>query len=362
MEVLGVAIHQGSEDFHTMSGKPKGRRAASATPWDDIPETDSTPAQSMVAASHGSMYAFRRRPFEGDAAFFNGRPRSERPFCGGDLRKNGFGRSGMQRHRCVSCNRTSTPVTGAIFDGARLPAPAWADFLPQTFSYASTNLTTREGGRSGTTLPYWMAKLSSVLGGVQGDVVLAGDVRIDGTYVSEAAGKLWHRPDGRLPRGLSRNKVRIGAGADERGRPIYVLEGKGMTTTARARDAFGGRIAPGSHLAHDMEAAHSELIKELDPKSEARDGTALMGAPDELDPLDPVNEMRFLLKSFLRAHSGFDRSGLQGHPDLFHVIANEPFDRMEKAAMVLDGAMAFPKTLRFRDFYNVKSCSERDDA
>ena len=81
----------------------------------------------------------------------------------------------------------------------------------------------------------------------------------------------------------------------------------------------------------------------------------LKGVPDELNPLYPVNRMCFLLKRFLGAHPGFDRDDLQGYLNLFHVIANPPEDKMEKAAMVLDRAMQCPKTVRFRSFYNVKS-------
>lgn len=71
-----------------------------------------------------------------------------------------------------------------------------------------------------------------------------------------------------------------------------------------------------------------------------------------------MNRACFLLKSFLRSHSGFSRDDLDGYLDLFHVIMNDPQDRLEKAAMVLDRAMRCPKTIRFRDFYNVRSSSE----
>lgn len=74
----------------------------------------------------------------------------------------------------------------------------------------------------------------------------------------------------------------------------------------------------------------------------------------ELNPLQPVNRMCFLLKCFLRAHSGFNRGDIQGYLDLFSVAMNEPKDKLEKAALVLDRAMLYPNTLRFRDFYNVK--------
>ena len=66
-----------------------------------------------------------------------------------------------------------------------------------------------------------------------------------------------------------------------------------------------------------------------------------------------------LLKSFLRAHSGFSRDDLDGYLNLFHVIMNEPENKLEKAAMVLDRAIRCPKTVRFRKFYNVKPRSER---
>lgn len=341
-----------------MSGNKKRRRAASATPWDEIPEQELTPAQAIVSASHKSMYAFRHESFSGDSAFFNGYPRSECPFCGGSIRKNGFNRLGIQRYLCHFCGKISTPITGTSFDNAKLPISAWVDFLLQTFSYASTSLMTREDRRSDTTLPYWMAKLFTMLEGIQDEVVLSGKVWIDETYISEVAGKLWHRPDGKLPRGLSRNKICIGVGVDDCGQSIYVLEGQGIATTAKTWESFGGRVAPGSHLVHDMETAHNKLVKELKLKSETHNGTLLMGVPDNLNPLDPVNRMCFLLKTFLRAHSGFDRSDLQGYLDLFYVIANAPDDKMEKAAMVLDRAMACPKIIRFRDFYNVKPSSE----
>ena len=39
-------------------------------------------------------------------------------------------------------------------------------------------------------------------------------------------------------------------------------------------------------------------------------------------------------------------------------MMNPPEDRLKKVAMVLDRAMSFPNTLRYRDFYNQKGSSE----
>ena len=96
------------------------------------------------------------------------------------------------------------------------------------------------------------------------------------------------------------------------------------------------------------------LVGRLGLEDESYDARLLRGIDDELNPLQPVNRMCFLLKCFLRAHSGFNRGDIQGYLDLFSVAMNEPKDKLEKAALVLDRAMLYPNTLRFRDFYNVK--------
>lgn len=213
---------------------------------------------------------------------------------------------------------------------------------------------TREGRRSDTTLPYWMAKLFAVLEGIQGDVVLSGRAWIDETYWPVAAEDAVRRPDGRLPRGLSRNQICIGVGIDSSGRSVFLREGLGKTSRAKTRATFGTHIERGSVLVHDMERSHSALVADLGLASEAHDAALLKGVADGLNPLQPVNRACFLLKRLLGSHPGFDRSDLQGYLDLFHVASNPPDDKMAKAAFVLDRAMRYPKTVRFRKFYNVK--------
>ena len=120
---------------------------------------------------------------------------------------------------------------------------------------------------------------------------------------------------------------------------------------------FGGHIAEGSKLVHDMEGAHDILVSRLGLESEVHNSKLLKGISGELNPLEPVNKMCFLLKRFLASHSGFDRDDLQGYLDLFSVAVSELDGKLEKVAMVLDRAMRCPKTLRFRHFYNVNPSS-----
>lgn len=341
-----------------MSGHKRRRSAPSATPWDGMADEELSPAQAAVAASQRSIYAFRHERFAGDADFFNGYPRAKCPFCGGPVVRAGLTRAGIQRYLCRACGKRSTPATGTIFEGGKLPVAAWADFVLQVLSFESVSAMTREDRRSGTTVPYWMAKLFAVLSGVQDGVVLSGRVWVDETYWPVAAADAVRKPDGSLPRGLSRNQMCIAVGVDGSGASVLVHEGLGKPSRGRTWGALGAHIAPGSLLVHDKEGSHAVLVERLGLSDERHDARLLKGVPDRLNPLDPVNRACCMVQSFLGAHSGFDRADLQGYLDVLWVATNPPSDKLEKVAFVLDRAMRCPKTLRFRDFYNVKPSSE----
>lgn len=339
------------------AGKSK-RLAASATPWDDMPEDELDPSQAIVAASHKGIYAFRHERYAGDADFFNGYPLDCCPHCSGPIAKAGLNRAGVQRYRCKACKKISTPVTGTIFDNAKLPVTAWADFILQAVSFESISSMTREDRRADTTSSYWMAKLFAVLDGIQNNAMLAGRVWIDEKYYPVAAKDAFHRPDGKLLRGLSRNQICIGVGTDEHGRTVFVTEGCGITTAAKTMAAFGDKIARGSTLVHDMESSHNRLVRELGLVNEVYNGNLLKGIPDKRNPLQPVNRACYFVQRFLNAHSGFDRDDIQNYLNLLYVALNEPDNKLDKVAKVLDRSMRCSKTLRFRDFYNIKPSSE----
>ena len=75
----------------------------------------------------------------------------------------------------------------------------------------------------------------------------------------------------------------------------------------------------------------------------------LRGLDDFEDPLDPVNNLHYLIKRFLYAHSGFDRSQIQGYLNLYSFVLNPPFDRLEKVDKILNLVFQKPKLLRYRD-------------
>ena len=341
-----------------MSGKKRRRAAPSATPWDNLGEESLTPAQALVRATHKSVYAFRHEPYAGDIDFFNHFTRDVCPRCGCEhISKRGLDRAGMQRYLCDGCKKSFSPTTGTIFDDRKLPLPAWVDFLLQLFSFVSINAMTREDRRSDTTIPYWIGKVFAVLDGIQDGMVLKGRVEIDETYYPVSA-KEAVAVDGKLLRGLSRNKICIAVGSDDSGHSYFARAGYGKPSIERVMEAYAAHIEPGSLLVHDMEKAHRRLVKELELKEEVYNSKLIAKLDDVENPLGDVNRLCYLVKRFLGSHSGFDRDDLDGWLNLFSVIMNPPADKMEKVVLVLNRAMGNPKTLRFRDFYNVKPSSE----
>jgi predicted RNA-binding Zn-ribbon protein involved in translation (DUF1610 family) len=340
-----------------MSNTKRRKQAPSATPWDNLDAGSLTPGQALVHATHKSAYAFRHESFDGDVDFFNRFVRQSCPRCGSDLiSPRGHDRSGIRRYQCDGCKKAFTPATGTVFESRKLPLSAWADFLVQVFSFESMAVVTREDRRSDTTVPYWFGKLFSVLEGAQDDMMLSGRVQIDETYYP-VPGDETVKVDGKKLRGLSRNKICIGIGCDDSGLSYFTHEGLGKTSGQKTVGAFGNHIVSGSLLVHDMEKGHHRLVRELGLTDEAHNAKLLAKLDDADNPLHDVNRLCFLVKRFLNSHSGFKRDDLDGYLNIFSVMMNPPENKMEKAALVLNSAMANPKTLRFRDFYNIKTCS-----
>lgn len=62
----------------TMSGK-KNRRAPSATPWDDLPESQITPSQAIVKAARDGICSFRCERFSGGRRLLQRLPQERVP-------------------------------------------------------------------------------------------------------------------------------------------------------------------------------------------------------------------------------------------------------------------------------------------
>lgn len=358
MVVLGPDIHRRGRDYHTMYARWHAP-SASATPWDDLDEASLGPAQRLVMVGHREAYERLHSPGPHDAEFFNGYAREECPHCkSGRIISRGSDDRGLRRWSCNACGRTCTPVTGTIFEDHRLSVEGWVEFLLELVSYDSIAGMTRQNRRSPTTLPYHVAKVFAVLEGIQDGVVLSGRVQGDETYYPIPASAHEGGSRGRKP-GLSRNRICVAIACEEgrRGSSVFRRCGLGKPSGKRALAAYGPHIEEGSTFVHDMENAHNMVVRERELVSEPYNSKEICRLPDRENPLGKVNHLCHLLKEFLGRHSGFDRNNMDGWLDLFSVIMNPPASKMEKVALILDRAMANPKTIRYRDYYQQKPCS-----
>ena len=328
--------------------KHKSRRT---TPWEENNELTAT--QEFLKRHYDLYYTERHRKLEdsGEAVMINSYvPRNCR-FCKAEkFKKNGYTKIGIQRYMCVECGRTFLPTTGTIFDEHRISISEWTEYCLNLFRHVSISADSWNNKNDFKTSRYWLAKLFLTLEEVQDNIVLSGNVWLDETFYTVRSENIVRKEDGNKLRGVSQNQICIGVATDKR-QTILIVEGTGKPSQKKTFEAFKNHIEKGSTLFHDEEAAHRKLIKELSLKSKAFSSKELKNLPDKDNPLNPVNRVHAILKNFLNAHSGFDRSDIQNWLNLFAFISNPPTNFLEKVDLIVNFAFQNPKLLRYRDFY-----------
>ena len=86
---------------------------------------------------------------------------------------------------------------------------------------------------------------------------------------------------------------------------------------------------------------------------DAYDSRELKRLSGKENPLYRVNRIHYLLKSFLYAHTSFNRDSIQGYLNLFAFVMNPPSNHLEKVELIIDLAFRNRKILRYREFYGV---------
>ena len=276
------------------------------------------------------------------------------PYCGKvHIIRKGITNNGVQRYLCVDCGKRFTPVTGTIFENHKISITEWMEYTLNILRYVSINADSWNNKNAFTTSRYWLEKLFLILEESSYDIMLTDRVWLDETYYSVRSDDIQLKEDGLKPRGLSRNQLCIGVACDKE-RILCICEGLGQPTKTSTYEAFKDHIKPGSVLVHDKSTAHSLLISELNLVNEEYDSYELKSLPDSENPLNRVNEVHARLKNFLYAHNSFDRESLPGYLNLFSFAMNPPSDYLEKVELLLEKAFKTRKTLKYRQFYNVK--------
>lgn len=324
------------------------------TPWDH--NNDLSPMESFIKSKYLDSYDYKHPSIKDtkEADLLNSYEVSCCKRCNSlDFTKKGFTKNGIQRYFCNTCKRYFNVLTSTLFDNHKISISEWIEFCLDIFRFESINLTSKTNKNSFTTSKYWLYKLFYIIEDIQDDIVLEGNVYIDETFYPVIESNKIVK-DGKKLRGLSKNQICIGIAYD--GRYVYArVEGFGKTSQKKTKDTFINHIKAGSHLIHDKEKSHKILIKELKLTDESYDANKLKKYKDKDNPLNPINRQCYLLKRFLRSHSGFDRDDIQYYINLYCFISNPPVNKLEKVEIILNRAIDFTKSLKYRDFYTSKS-------
>lgn len=296
------------------------------------------------------------RPSEAALAWINSiRPEGCR-FCGcRRIVRCGRTNAGIERYKCRRCGRRFTPLTGTLFDSFKIPPSEWVEWLFHLFEFHSLRTSAWDNRNADTTGKYWLMKVFEALGGSQDGVVLSGRVYEDETSVRLVSKALRRKPDGKMYRGISRNRISIAVMREEStGRTVVVPIWRAKPTKESILLALGPHIAPGSTLIHDGENSHASIVEALALESEVHPTSETKLLSDAENPLDPINDEHQAFKEFLHSHRGYDRSRLQGWCDLFAFIWNPPEEPAEKAKKLLETIVSTSKVIRYRTAFRRK--------
>lgn len=334
-----------------MKGESDRYKSRRITPWED--EKELTPSQNFISTHYKEHYEQRHPRLEetGEVDLINTYVPKKCPYCGCEhFSRFGHTRIGVQRFKCKGegCGQTFLPTTGTIFDEHRISISEWIEYCLNIFRNVSVSADSWNNKNAFSTSRYWLEKLFLILDGTQNNIVLSGKVWLDETYYSVMMRDCATNEDGSLPRGLSRNKICIGVATDKKCTFIKA-EGYGKPSQKMSYETFSGHIKEGSTLVHDKEGTHRKLVSSLSLVSEEYSSKELKGLEDMDNPLDPVNHLHYLIKRFLYAHGGFNRSEIQGYLNLYAFVLNPPSDKLEKMDRLLNLVFQKPKLLRFRD-------------
>ena len=341
-----------------MKHKSERYKSRRITPWDD--QIEKTPTQEFVIKVTMEHYNQRHpKLFEtGEVELINSFVPKKCPYCSSEsFKRNGKTKIGVQRYKCLNteCSQTFLPTTGTIFDGHKISISEWIEYCLNLFRNVSVITDSWNNKNAFTTSRYWLEKLFLILEEYQKTIVLSGKIWLDETYYSIMLKDFILNDNGTKLRGLSKNKICIGAATDEHHNVLLLSEGFGKPSQKVSYATFIDHIAPNSILVHDGEKSHKKLISDLSLVDEQHPTKETKGLEDFENPLDPVNHIHYLTKRFLYSHSGFDRSQIQDYLNLYSFILNPPFDKLEKVEILLNLVFQNPKLLRYRDQFNVNS-------
>ena len=313
-----------------------------------------TPEEKLFKCTLNEWYNAKHRTIsDEEVKFINSVNINKCPYCcSTSFIKNGHRKDGIQKYKCISCNRSFTPITNTIFDSHKIPISEWFEYLLHLFEFHSIKSSSYDNRNANSTGTYWLIKVFEVLKGIQDDVVLDGRVYLDETYFSKIKSDNI-TINGKKLRGISKNKIGV-AVATNLTSSIFIVTGTSKPSEKSTLSAYGKHIKKGSTIVHDKEKSHNILVDNLDLISETYSSEDLKNIEDKDNPLAPVNNFHSLAKSFMRQHGSYNRDNLQDWMNLLWFILNEPYDKYAKVLRFIELAINSPTRVKYRDAMKAK--------
>mgnify|MGYP003313836207 CR=1 FL=1 len=290
-------------------------------------------------------------PMFEEVEFLNSFERTHCPRCySPKIIKNGYTPNLLKKYRCKDCNFSFNQLTNTFLDSKKISLGDWIQFLLGLFSFNSTKSTSFLNRNATKTGIYWLEKVFIVLKQYQENIILNKKVWIDETFVSVNK-KHQKLKNGKLYRGISRNKICICTGTNKK-QTFLIVSKKSKLDEKTCFEIYKDHIEKGSCLIHDSEKSHNILVKELDLKEKKYLAKEIKALNGEKNPLHQINKIHSLLKYFLTVHRGINKDNLQNWLNLFSFIINKPFDQNLKVILFIKMAFSCNFTLRYRDKFN----------
>lgn len=322
--------------------------------WDK--SKDKTDSQKLISSTIHEWYDAKHRSVsKEEIKLINSIKVKCCPVCGGtDIVSNGYYRNGTRRYLCRYCDTSFNPLTNTIFEDKKIPLSEWIEYLLHLFEFHSITSSSRDNRNSSSTGRYWLFKVFKVLEHYQDGIILKGNIYLDETFFAVKPSDEFHHRDGLKLKGISRNKLCVACGKDEEGHVLLLCENTSKPSHKSTWTALGKHIEEGSVLIHDGERSHSILIEKLYLESKVYDSLEIRKLKDKDNPLDPINEIHSLIKRFMKAHGGYNRSNLQDYMNLISFLLNKPEDRYEKVDQFINMALYSPIRVKYRDVMSKK--------
>lgn len=270
--------------------------------------------------------------FEKAALFYKREPIC--PLCGNNkYTEDGFTPSGSLRFRCKSCDNSYTLLSDSIFNSAKISLHKLMNYIELMSFNVPLELLCEVLDISSNTAQLWRNKIFETVNGYQDHLILSNDVWIDETYIEDY--EVLAKKDEKHLRGLSKSKICIIVAIDSNKNMVAIISGHGKPSSRRIVKALACHIKQGSHIIHDGDHSHYQLISELNCSEEVYKANSKDNV--YLEHMRLINNMCGWLKRYIWRFIGMDIHNLQSYLNWFIYIhrVNNYNDRWPKNERIL---------------------------